>query len=131
MITKGITKMSDVVQAIIVGISVSFFSSVLFFIFQTLINRRNVKRIKADVDIKNIKAGLQAELMSDLEEKGESFIRRGYATTRDKEIYDKLYKAYHELGNNGVMTSMYEKVMALPLEKVKKYPAHKQQYKEA
>lgn len=42
---------------------------------------------------------------------------KGYMPIYAKESFAACYKSYHHLGENGVMDSMYEKVIALPTSK--------------
>lgn len=100
-------------EAIITGLIVG----VLVFGFQMTANwlTRKINK-KRDVN-KDLKVGVQALLMDRLEEKGEQLIKKKYADHREKNLFDKEYQAYHNLGENGVMTSTYEKVMELPTER--------------
>lgn len=61
-----------------------------------------------------IKKGLQSLLMRDLMQDYRKYVSEGCIDILDKQIYEKMYLAYHNLGKNGVMDSMYEEVMALP-----------------
>lgn len=45
---------------------------------------------------------------------GQKYIERGSVAIYAKDAYDKLYQAYHNLGGNGTMTELHEKVMKLP-----------------
>lgn len=36
-------------------------------------------------------------------------------TTQDLETMTKLYRAYHNLGGNGTITTVYEKILQLPI----------------
>ncbi|MBQ6627982.1 MAG: hypothetical protein IJH65_04120 [Methanobrevibacter sp.] len=47
----------------------------------------------------------------------EKYIKRGYATVEQKAAISSQYSSYHALGGNGFMTTLYEQVMNLPLEK--------------
>ena len=40
--------------------------------------------------------------------------RKGFSDIADKENFESLYAQYHALGGNGVMTKIYEKMLALP-----------------
>ncbi|MCQ2479016.1 MAG: hypothetical protein MJ120_00140 [Clostridia bacterium] len=45
---------------------------------------------------------------------GQKYIERKKVPIYAKDAYDKLYQAYHNLGGNGTMTELHEKVMKLP-----------------
>lgn len=40
---------------------------------------------------------------------------KGYATVEDRTNMDEMYKAYHSLGGNGVITTLMEKFSELPV----------------
>ena len=41
--------------------------------------------------------------------------KNGEVSTQDLETMSKLYKAYHNLGGNGTITVVYEKIRQLPI----------------
>jgi hypothetical protein len=41
--------------------------------------------------------------------------QHGEISTQDFETMDKLYRAYHDLGGNGTITAVYEKILQLPI----------------
>lgn len=63
---------------------------------------------------KALKEGVLALLQSDIFELHHRCVKRGSATTREKQQMDHLYKSYHELGGNGTGTQLYHEFMELP-----------------
>ena len=41
--------------------------------------------------------------------------KHGFVSTQDLESMTKLYNAYHNLGGNGTITAVYDKICDLPL----------------
>lgn len=63
---------------------------------------------------KSLKGGLQAILRDRLTQSSRFFIKRGHIGRLEKINLVAMYKAYHELGKNGVMDDTYKKVVSLP-----------------
>lgn len=61
-----------------------------------------------------VKKGIQIILMRELMQDYRKYMADGSIDIMDKQIYEKMYKAYHNLGKNGVMDNMYQEVMNLP-----------------
>ena len=107
---------------ILIGIP-SLISGIALFLFARFVNRRDKKKEQKEKeqkaisdDIVLLKEGQQASLQMMLYIYGDKYLQRGYITLLEKTCYEKMYKSYHQLGQNGVMTDMYERVMALPNE---------------
>lgn len=60
----------------------------------------------------------QAQMRRDLMEDYYRHMQNGYITDRDLEVWDAQYKAYHDLGLNGILDKRYNELLALPLRKV-------------
>ena len=75
------------------------------------------KEKKIEEDIALLKQANQAQLQTQLYDMGERLTKRKYASYLEKQCYEKMYNSYHKLGNNGVMTDLYNEVMMLPNEK--------------
>lgn len=60
-----------------------------------------------------VKEGLCALIRAELIRSGEKYIKKGYCEIYAKDAYDKAYIAYHNLGGNGTMTELHERVMDL------------------
>lgn len=70
----------------------------------------------------DIRLGVQALLRNELLRQGKVFTEDlGYCSLPDKENYDNMYNRYHNLGKNGVMDSLHERVMALPTSRDRHY----------
>lgn len=67
-----------------------------------------------DKENKSLKSGVQALLRDRLYDIYSKYIDRGYAPLYAKENFKNMYQWYHNLGENGVMDSIYIKFMALP-----------------
>ena len=63
---------------------------------------------------KALQDGVQSLLRNQLIEYHDKYTRRGYCPIYAKESARRSYEAYHELGGNGVITKLYEDIMALP-----------------
>ncbi len=79
----------------------------------TLSNRRAEKE-KADEENDLFKSALRALLRSELMRIHHHAMRDGHASTLDKEIMERTYRSYHNLGGNGIATTLYDEMMALP-----------------
>lgn len=64
-------------------------------------------------DMKHLKNGVCALLRVQLIEYHDKYIAEGKIPHYVHENYESMYKAYHELGGNGTITAMYEKVKQL------------------
>lgn len=64
-----------------------------------------------------VKAGMQAMLRDRMiQSYNHYFYDKGYMPIYAKQSFENVYNAYHNLGVNGVMTDIKNKVMALPTE---------------
>lgn len=71
---------------------------------------------KQDSRQKALEYGVQALLRDRMLHCYNKYIEAGFAPIYAKENYENMYRQYHELGGNGVMTQLHEKFMALPTE---------------
>ena len=67
-----------------------------------------------DQNIELLKEGLQEDLYVDLVHIHDDYKLRGWCSRAEKQDYDKLYKRYHNLGQNGVADKYHNYVMNLP-----------------
>ena len=72
---------------------------------------RKIKMINDENE--SLKSGVQALLRDRLYGLYNEYRDRGYAPLYAKENFKNMYKWYHNLGENGVMDSIYIKFMAL------------------
>ena len=92
----------------IISCCVSFFlGGILTFVTARLKGVR--KREKALQD------GVESLLRSQLIEYHDKYTDRGFCPIYAKEAARRSYEAYHALGGNGVITSLYEEIMELPV----------------
>lgn len=74
-----------------------------------------VNKLKAnDKKTEAVCCGVQALLRDRLYQMYDHYHEKGYAPIYAKENFTNMYKQYHNLGLNGVMTEHYKKFMALP-----------------
>ena len=85
--------------------------SILIPLIAGMMNRH--KRLKKDMEIE--KKGIQAILRNELLQLSYKYLDAGELNYSDKLNYENMYNAYHNLGKNGVMTELYNKVMTLPI----------------
>lgn len=64
-----------------------------------------------------VELGVQALLRDRMLHSYNKYIELGYAPIFAKENFENMYKQYHELGGNGVMTQLHMEFMELPTEK--------------
>lgn len=69
---------------------------------------------------KALQDGVQSLLRNQLIEYHDKYTERGYCPIYAKESARRSYEAYHELGGNGVITKLYNDIMALPEEEPNK-----------
>lgn len=69
-------------------------------------------------DNEKMKRGLQTVLRNDLKIRYEKWLKAGYAPLDAKDDLEAMYQAYHNLGQNGVLTSMHDDFLKLPNERV-------------
>lgn len=61
--------------------------------------------------------GMQASLRDRLVQQYSHYKKLGYMPYDEKESWLNSYKAYHSLGANGVMDSIHDEVLKMPLER--------------
>lgn len=61
-----------------------------------------------------MKAGIRSLLRSEIMRMHHTGIKEGFASTLDREIMQRNYDAYHDLGGNGVATKLYDEYRELP-----------------
>lgn len=59
--------------------------------------------------------GTQALLRDRLLQGYHFFMRRGMITYGEAKNYENMYEAYHSLGKNGIMDTVYQKFKAIPI----------------
>ena len=74
--------------------------------------KKELAPISEDMDL--MKKTMQKDVRRSLRQDGKMYIDRGYASQKEKTEFDELYWAYHNLGRNGVVDSLHDRVMQLP-----------------
>ena len=62
----------------------------------------------------SIKEGVLSLLRLMIIQHHDKYIEQGYCSYSDKDIIEKAYTAYHNLGGNGAITTYYNQIMSLP-----------------
>ncbi len=83
-------------------------------------NRKN--NIKSELNdiklmIELLKKSMQSILRHELYEMYFKFMKKGFATSEEKQDFENLWNNYHNLGKNGVMNKYRDKVLSLPEKK--------------
>lgn len=103
----------------VVAIATSVISAMLVFILQSVI-RENV-RLKKEKDEKQskhdtaIENGVVCILRKHLMDEHEIWVAKGYITSHALESGLLMYKAYKDLGGNGMIDHMEDEIQALPI----------------
>lgn len=63
---------------------------------------------------KAVENGVQSLLRAEMIRQHEKHTERGYCPIYAKDALRREYEAYHALGGNGVITDLYDDIMALP-----------------
>lgn len=77
----------------------------------TYLSMRYKKVLKENDALKN---GMQSLLRNNIIDAHDKYTKKRYCPIYAKESLTKTYEAYHALGGNGVVTKLYNDVMALP-----------------
>ena len=103
----------------IIAIASSVISAMLVFILQSVI-RENI-RLKREKDEKQrkhdtaIENGVVCILRKHLMDEHEIWVTKGYITSHALESGLLMYKAYKDLGGNGMIDHMEDEIQALPI----------------
>lgn len=79
-----------------------------------MLSNRRMEKEKADKESELVKSALRALLRSELMRTHHQAVRDGYASTVDKEVMERTYCSYHQLGGNGIATNLHDEMMELP-----------------
>lgn len=63
---------------------------------------------------KAVENGVQSLLRAEIIRQNEKWVERGYCPVYAKDAVRREYEAYHALGGNGVITDLYNDILALP-----------------
>ena len=84
--------------------------------FTTYLGMRYKKVTRENNALKN---GMQSLLRNNIIDAHDKYMKKKYCPIYAKESLTKTYDSYHALGGNGVVTKLYNDIMALPEEKKK------------
>jgi hypothetical protein len=73
---------------------------------------KNIKDLRED--FKNIKAGVQAQLRSQMIADYNEWSEKGYAPIHVRDNFENNWNRYEALGENGVMSDIHDRFMELP-----------------
>ena len=79
-----------------------------------MLSGRRAEKEKAEKENELVKSALRALLRSELMRTHHQAVRDGCASTVDKEVMERTYQSYHQLGGNGIATNLHDEMMALP-----------------
>lgn len=82
--------------------------------FGIMLSSRRAEKEKAEDENELIKSALRALLRSELMRTHHQAVRDGYASTVEKEVMERTYQSYHQLGGNGIATNLHDETMSLP-----------------
>lgn len=68
-----------------------------------------------DEETEAVKQGVRAILHMELYTESQRLMERGCVTTEDLRNVDRIYENYHKLGGNGTGTTLYKRILQLPL----------------
>ena len=81
--------------------------------FTTYLGMRYKKVTRENNALKN---GMQSLLRNNIIDAHDKYMKKKYCPIYAKESLTKTYDSYHALGGNGVVTKLYNDIMALPEE---------------
>lgn len=79
-----------------------------------MLSNRRIEKEKAEKESELVRSALRALLRSELMRTHHHAVRDGCASTVDKEVMERTYQSYHNLGGNGIATNLHDEMMALP-----------------
>lgn len=89
-------------------------SALILALATFLINKiRKDRKTECDSQ-RNVASGIQALLRDRIIQKCEFNIQKGYCSSDDKTVLEKMFKPYSALGGNDVAKKIYEHAMELP-----------------
>jgi hypothetical protein len=89
-------------------------SALILALATYLINKiRKDRKMECDSQ-RNIASGIQAMLRDKIIQKCEYHIQKGFCSSDDKTVLEKMFKPYTALGGNDVAKKIYEHAMELP-----------------
>lgn len=102
-------------EGIIVAI-IGAASVIINVVLTNILNSRAAKKRMDDEDNRLIHDALKCILRASIIREYDDYMARGYCEVHEKVSVDEQYKVYHQLGGNGTITTIHEKIMELPTE---------------
>ena len=81
------------------------------------IKKRESERKKEQQEQEAIREGLRAVLRDRIVQAHNNFSRKGSIEMEELENISNMYIAYHNLGGNGVVTNVYNRILEIPIAK--------------
>ncbi len=107
------------IWSIVLSIVTSLISGMLLFLLQSYVKEnKRLKQDKEDARDKRDKAmqnGMVCVLRKHLMDEHETWTEKGYITSHALENGLAMYKAYKDLGGNGMIDHMEEEIQELPV----------------
>lgn len=88
-------------------------TAVCGLVFATLC--ASVRKLRASQ--KALKNGTQSLLRADIIRAYDKYVEKGYCPIYARDALEQEYNAYHDLGGNGTITDLWERIKDLPTEK--------------
>ena len=110
--------METVISFIITGVWTIVSGILIFLLQQQIKDNRALKKEKEDANRARNKAlekGLVCILRKHLMDEHETWITKGYITSKALESGLAMYQAYKTLGGNGMIDHMEEEIQELPI----------------
>lgn len=89
-------------------------SALILALATYLINKIRKDRKRECDSQRNVASGIQAMLRDRIIQKCEYHIQKGFCSSDDKTVLEKMFKPYTSLGGNDVAKKIYEHAMELP-----------------
>jgi hypothetical protein len=89
-------------------------SALILALATYLINKIRKDRKRECDSQRNVVSGIQAMLRDRIIQKCEYYIQKGFCSSDDKTVLEKMFKPYTALGGNDVAKKIYEHAMELP-----------------
>lgn len=89
-------------------------SALILALATHLINKIRKDRKRECDSQRNVASGIQAMLRERIIQKCEYHIQKGFCSSDDKTVLEKMFKPYTALGGNDVAKKIYEHAMELP-----------------
>ncbi len=85
-------------------------TAALAWCYRSISARLKIEQTKNEA----IAAGVQSLLRDSIVSNYNKYLDKGYCPIYAKDSIKKIYEAYHNLGGNGVITELYNKVLKMP-----------------